>query len=40
MILTLAPSTKILIPDWEQSLPPDAQSQQARARPAVTGQTS
>ena len=40
VILTLAPSDNILIPDWEQSLPPDARTERARARPAVTGQTS
>ena len=40
VILTLAPSTNVLIPDWEQSLPPDARSEAARARPAITGQTS
>ena len=38
VILTLAPSTNMLIPDWEQSLPPQARSESARVRAAATGQ--
>ena len=32
VILSLAPSTRLLIPDWEQSLPVEARSTSARAR--------
>ena len=38
VIPTLAPSSSLLIPDWEQSLPTQAQSEPARARAAATAQ--
>ena len=38
VILTLAPSTDVLIPDWEQSLPPQARSEPTGVPAAATGQ--
>ena len=40
VILTLAPSTEVLIPDWEQSLPPQARSESAGIPAAASGQAS
>lgn len=35
VVLTLPPSTKVLIPDWEKSLPEEARSKPAEARAAI-----